>query len=63
MLEHGVKVTERVFETRIMEKVVVDDIQFGFRPGTATTRSVFVARLMLEKHGNKGKKLLRFCTS
>jgi len=56
-------VTERVFETRIMENVVVDDIQFGFRPGKGTTRAVFVEWLVQEKHGNKGKKLLRFRTS
>jgi len=51
------KVIEHVFETRITEKIVVDDMQFGFRLGKGTTDTVFVVRQMQEKHGNKGKKL------
>jgi len=36
LLEHSVKVREHVCERRIMEKVIVDDMQFGFRPRKGT---------------------------
>ena len=33
LLEHAMKVIERVFERRIREKVKIDAMQFGFMPG------------------------------
>ena len=47
--EHALKVIEHVFETRIREKVVADDMQFGFRPGKGTTDAIFVVRQMHKK--------------
>ena len=44
-------------ERRIREKVNIDDMQFGFRPGKGTTDAIFTVRQMQEKHGRKGKKL------
>ena len=41
LLEHAMKVTERVLERRIREKVNTDDMQFGFRPGKRTTDAIF----------------------
>ena len=33
LLEHGMKVLERVLERRLREKVSIDGMQFGFMPG------------------------------
>jgi len=44
-----------VFETWIREKILVVDIQFGFRLGNY--RHNLVVRQMWEKHQNKGKKI------
>jgi len=33
LLEHAMKVIERLFERRIREKVKIDAMQFGFIPG------------------------------
>jgi hypothetical protein len=57
LLEHAMKVIERVFERRIRSKVKVDDMQFGFTPGKGTTDGIFVVRQVQEKHRNKGKEL------
>ena len=43
LLEHGMKVTERVFERKLRQRVDIDKMQFGFRPGTGTTDAIFVA--------------------
>jgi len=37
LLEHAMKVIERVFEGRIREKVKIDPMQFGFMPRKGTT--------------------------
>ena len=46
-----------LIDRRIREKVNIDDMQFGFRPGKGTTDAIFTVRQMQEKHGSKGKKL------
>jgi len=51
------KVTERVFEWRIKEKVKINTMQFGFMPGKGTTDAIFTVQQMQEKYGSKGKKL------
>jgi len=53
LLEHAMKVIERVFERRIREKIM----QFGFMPGKGTTDAIFTVRQMQEKYGCKRKKL------
>jgi len=57
LLEHAMKVIERVFERRIREKVKIDAMQFGFMPGKGTTDAIFTVQQMQEKYGCKGKKL------
>ena len=37
LLEHTMKITERVLKRRIQELVNVDGIQFGFMPGRGMT--------------------------
>jgi len=53
LLEHAVKVTERVFERGIRQKVKIDAMQFGFMPGKGTTDAIFTVRQMQDKYGCK----------
>jgi len=57
LLEHAMKVIECVFERRIIEKVEIDTMQFGFMPGKGTTDAIFTVWQMQEKYGCKRKKL------
>jgi len=57
LLEHAMKVIERVFERRIREKVKIDAMQFGCMLGKGTTDALFTVQQMQEKYGCKGKKL------
>ena len=52
ILEHGMKVVERVFEKRIRRIVSVDEMQFGFMPESNNRCCVY-----LEKSHANGKKL------
>ena len=42
------KVVERIFEHRIRQQFVIDDMQFGFMKGKGTTDAIFMARQMQE---------------
>ena len=57
LLEHAMKVVERIIEHRIRQQIVIDDMQFGFMEGKGTTDAIFMARQMQENFGVKGKKL------
>jgi len=43
LLEHGMKVVERIFEHRIRLQIEIDDMQFGFMKGKGTTDAIFMA--------------------
>ena len=49
LLEHGMKIAERVLERRLRQAVEIDKMQFGFRPGTGTTHAIFIARQLQER--------------
>ena len=57
MLEHAMKVVERIFEHRIRQQIVIDDMQLGFMKGKETTEAIFIARQMRENFRDKCKKL------
>ena len=57
VVEHGMKVVERVLEMRIREQVKIDEMQFGFTPGKSTTDAIFIVRQVQEKFRGKQKKL------
>ena len=57
LLEHGMKVVERVLEKRIREQVKIDDMQFGFTSGKSTTDAIFIVRQIQEKFRAKKKNL------
>ena len=57
VLEHGMKIIERVLEKRIRTMVEVDNMQFGFLPGRETIDALFMERRMEEEYTEKDKKL------
>jgi len=57
LLEHAMKVVERIFEHRIRQQIKADDMQFGFMKGKGTTDAIFTVRQMQENFRVKGKKL------
>ena len=57
LLEHAMKVVERIFEHRIRQQIKIDDMQFGFMKGKGTTDAIFMARQMQQNFRVNGKKL------
>jgi len=57
LLDHALKVFERVMEKRLRRNVSIDQMQFGFRQGKSTTDAIFIVRQMQEKHLEKKKEL------
>ena len=57
LLEHAMKVFERVIEARLRQKIHIDDMQFGFTPGKGTTDAVFMVRQLQEKYLGKKRGL------
>ena len=53
LLEHAMKLIERVRERRIQESVNVNLMQFGCMPGRGMTNVLFVVRRMQEKYRDK----------
>ena len=42
LLEHAMKVVERIFEYRIRQQIEIDDMQFGFVKGKGTTDAILL---------------------
>src|SRR5438445_8402418 len=57
LLEHAMKVFERVIEARVRDRVKIDNMQFGFSPGKGTTDAIFIVRQLQEKYLAKKKDL------
>ena len=57
LLEHAMKIVERVLERRIRTLVNLNEIQFGFMPGKRTVDAIFIVRRMQEEYQKKDKKL------
>ena len=53
LLEHAMKIVEKVLERRLQRMVKVDKMQFGFMPGKGTIDAVFILRRLQEE--NLGK--------
>ena len=58
MLEHAMKVLERIFEYRIWQQIDIDDMQFGFMKVKGTTDAIFIVRQIQQKFRDIGKKAL-----
>ena len=57
LLEHVMKILERVVEARVRSIVRIDDMQFGFMAGKGTTDAIFIVRQLQEKYLAKKKDL------
>ena len=57
LLEHGMKVLERVLERRLRMRVNIDDMQFGFMSRIGTVDAIFIVRQLQEKFMEKRKDL------
>ena len=57
LLEHAMKIVEKVQERRLRCMVKVDECKFGFMPGKATIDAVFILRRLQEEYVDKEKKL------
>ena len=55
LLEHTMKIVERVLENRIRELIMMDEMQFGFMPGKGTTHALFILRRMQEEFRGREK--------
>ena len=60
LIEHGVKVVERVLEKRLHIIVYVDKMQFGFISERGTVDAVFILRRIQEEYHAKGKAVYVF---
>ena len=57
LLEHAIKVLERVIEGRLRKIVKIDSMQFGFMSGRSTTDAIFIVRQLQEIYLAKSKDL------
>ena len=57
LLEHAMKVVERILEKRLRSIAGVDEMQCGFMPGKGTTDALFTVRRLQEEYRAKNKKL------
>jgi len=54
LLEHAMKVMERISEYRIRQQIEINNMQFGFMKGKGTTCAIFIVRQMQENFRVKG---------
>lgn len=57
LMSHTMKIWERIIERRIRNETEIGDQQFGFMPGRGTMDAIFAVRQMMEKYGEKQRKL------
>ena len=57
LLEHAMKIVERLPENRIRGLVALGDMQFSFMPGKGTTHALFILRRTQKKFREREKKL------
>ena len=58
LLEHDMKVMERVLAKRLRRIMSFDEMQFGFMPERGTIDAAFIVRRLQEEYHAKGKMLL-----
>ena len=57
LLEHGMKILEKIIERRLRKTVEIDPMQFGFMPGRGTLDAIFTFQQIQEKLQEKRKEL------
>ena len=58
LLEHAMKIIERVLERRIRTLVNLNKIQFGFMPGKGTVDAIFIVRRMQEEYQKRTRSCI-----
>jgi len=61
LLEHAIKVVERIFEYRIWQHIEIHDMQFGFMKGKGSSDTIFIVRQMQDNFRVKGKAIFWLC--
>ena len=61
LLEHAMKIMERVLENRIRELVMINEMQFDFMQGKGTTHALFILRRMQVEFRGREKVVHVFC--
>ena len=57
LLEHAMKIVERVLERQIETLINLNKMQFGFTPEKEIVDAIFIVRRMQEEYLKKDKKL------
>ena len=57
LLEHAIKIVERVLDDGLRKDVTIDDMQFGFMPGKGTIDTVCILMWIQEEYLDKQMKL------
>ena len=58
LLEHAIKIVERVLERRIQTLVKLNEMQFGSMPGKGTVDAIFIVRRMQEKYQKRTRSCI-----
>ncbi len=55
LLDHGMKLWEKILERRLRDIIKIEDIQFGFQQDKSATDAIFVMRQLQERYMEKKK--------
>ena len=50
LLEHGMKLWEKILERRLRDIIKIEDIEFGFQKDRSTADAIFVMRQLQERY-------------
>ena len=57
LMNHRMKVWERIIEARLRDSVEISKQQYGFMPGKGTTDTIFALRMFMEKYREGQREL------
>ena len=57
LLEHAMKIIERIQKRQVLTLINVNKMQFGYMPRKGTVAVIFIVRRMQEEYKKKDKKL------
>ena len=50
LINHNIKIWERIIEARLRDRVEISKQQYGLMPGKKTTDTIFALRMLIEKY-------------
>ena len=57
LMSHTMKISERIIEARLRDRVEISKQQHGFMPGKGTTDAVFALKMLMEKYREGQRQL------